>query len=305
MPRSTDVAALIAAVGIKDFDAFRNIANSIVSRERSRQNEQSATIIETTLDHYFPEQTGLQLPPGISSFVWLDHPKLGLSDIYLPSDQKIDIYKFVGERKKFKALRRAGLPMRNRILLCGPPGNGKTTLAGAIAKEMKLPMLSLKSQSIIDSYIGKTSRYIEQIFDFVQNNNCLLFIDELDSIGSKRSSGSSGQREYNVIVNSLLMNLDRLSDNCVVIAATNKKDLIDGALLRRFNVDFYLEAPAKPEIKRYIMNYQRDREIFFAQLFSLENAVNSLEGKPWSRVAEFCQDLHRQLILNDSSEDVS
>jgi len=80
----------------------------------------------------------------------------------------------------------SGLKPRNRILLAGPPGNGKTSLAEALARELELPFLSIKLHELIGSHMGETGSNLGEIFKHAQSSNCLIFLDELDCLGSKR-----------------------------------------------------------------------------------------------------------------------
>ncbi|KLU61737.1 ATP-dependent zinc metalloprotease FtsH [Peptococcaceae bacterium CEB3] len=297
MPRSADVAALIQAAGTRDFYVFKAIAEAMIARERTRDQEDAARTMELAVERYLSDSTtpSLRLPSEIGAFVWLEQPRLGLSELFLDPGLLLKIRWFVRERTQISKLREAGLPLRNRILLAGPPGNGKTSLAGALAKELDLPLIVLKSQTIVDSYIGRTARLLEMVFEFVRRNDCLFFMDELDSLGAKRQGGGGGQQEYNNILNSLLVNLDRLPDTTIVVGATNRLGALDPALTRRFNLDLHMGNPSATDIRKYILAYQAKNEMPFG--IPLDHVVPRLEGKPWSKVAEYCQDRHRELIL--------
>ena len=178
------------------------------------------------------------------------------------------------------------------ITLSGPPGNGKTSLAQALAKELGIKFLALKSSTIVDAHIGQTGRKLAQVFNYVQHNDCLLLIDELDTLGSARVGGSrDGQSEYNRIVNAILTSLDQLPDTSIIVGATNFGRHIDPALARRFNLVLTLGAPDDRGIKRYIRNYQRKHRLTFPEL------GDQLHGKPWSKVEEYCLERHREIVL--------
>lgn len=129
------------------------------------------------------------------------------------------------------------LNVRNKILLHGPTGNGKTTIARNIAKQSKLPFVEVNSDIMIDSHLGSTGQNIHKLFNTIKEP-CILFWDEVDSIGRSRgSSDKSGVgMENERMVNSILVNLEKLSNDVIFIGATNRKDILDVAFIRRFDI---------------------------------------------------------------------
>lgn len=185
-------------------------------------------------------------------------------------------------------------------MLAGPPGNGKTSLASALANELDLQLVSVKMHSLIDSHMGVSSQNIGKIFEYAMMNDCLLFIDEFDAIGSQRNKGAeSSGKEYNNIVTTLLTNIDRLPDTCVLIAATNMLDVIDPAIQRRFDMNLWMDNPSVTHIEKYIVKYQSEHDVCFGT--SAQSLASRLEGKPWSEIEKTCIDLHKELILDSQS----
>ena len=151
------------------------------------------------------------------------------------------------------------------ILLEGPPGNGKTMLAQAIATETDVNFLAINASDLTDKFLGSTSKAIKRVFDKAkQNAPCVLFIDEIDAIGAKRVQNpkDSVDKELNGVINTLLTKLDGVSEcaGVTVIAATNMVSALDPALIRpgRFDKQFYISNPSADARKELFANYLED-----------------------------------------------
>lgn len=128
-----------------------------------------------------------------------------------------------------------GIPYLNSTLLYGDPGTGKTMFGRYVAYKLKLPFAYVNFSYLIDSYMGNTSKNLKKIFDFCKGRPCVLMLDEIDCIGLKRSGdgdGAGGELARTTI--SLMQELDTLTNEQIVIAATNRDDRLDPALKRRF-----------------------------------------------------------------------
>ncbi|KAF7686078.1 26S proteasome regulatory subunit 10B [Cucumispora dikerogammari] len=147
---------------------------------------------------------------------------------------------------------RIGIKPPKGVLLYGPPGTGKTLLAKAVAKCIKVNFLSVTASSLIEKYIGESSRMIRELFQYARNNSpAVIFIDEIDAIGSKRSNEhGSCDREVQRTLMELLNQLDGFSglERVGVVMATNRPDILDEALLRPGRVDRKIEIPL-PDVK--------------------------------------------------------
>lgn len=148
------------------------------------------------------------------------------------------------EWKNISVYQYHNLKVRNKILLHGITGNGKTTIARYISKKSELPFIQIKSDEVIDSHLGSTGSNIYKIFNDIKEP-CIIFWDEVDSIGCKRGStdNSSASTENDRITNSVLLNIERLKDDVIFIGATNRKDVLDSAFIRRFDVSFEITPP--------------------------------------------------------------
>ena len=129
------------------------------------------------------------------------------------------------------------VPYRVAVMLEGPSGCGKTEFARMLAARLGLPLAILDFSRVIDSLMGKTARNIADAFDYATGQPCLLFLDEIDCVAVSRAATSEGAtKERQSVTITLMQLLDRLPAGCLLLAATNRPDLIDPALLRRFPI---------------------------------------------------------------------
>ena len=146
---------------------------------------------------------------------------------------------------------RLRIPYKNTTLLYGESGTGKTELGRYMAYKMRLPFFYISFSSAIDSYMGSTAKNIHKIFNFCNAFPCVLMLDEVDCIAVKRASSGSrgvdGELERTTI--SLIQELDRISNHVVLIAATNRPDIVDEALLRRFSIKHKVENMSPAELE--------------------------------------------------------
>ncbi|ETW02361.1 hypothetical protein, variant [Aphanomyces invadans] len=153
--------------------------------------------------------------------------------------------------ERFTAL---GLKMPAGVLLYGPPGCGKTLLAKAIANESGANFISIKGPELLDKYVGESERAVRQVFERARASSpCIVFFDELDALCPRRGMSDGGNGVSERVVNQLLTEMDGLDarKNVVVIAATNRPDIIDPAMLRPGRLDKLLYVPLPTATDRY------------------------------------------------------
>lgn len=159
--------------------------------------------------------------------------------------EDITMMKLVSEEM---SLRR--IPYKNTTLLYGESGTGKTELGRYIAYKLNLPFFYISFASTIDSYMGSTAKNIHKVFEFCNTIPCVLMLDEVDCVATARCAGGSkgvdGELERTTI--SLMQELDRLPNHVTLIAATNRLDMIDQAMLRRFSVKHEIKNMTEAEL---------------------------------------------------------
>lgn len=178
--------------------------------------------------------------------------RTSLADVIMPDENNIDVIlsannaeklnTFILSYKNADKLNSLGLGVSNTLLLYGPPGCGKTKCAYLIAKELQLPLVIARLDSLISSYLGTTAKNIRTLFEFAQKIPCVLFLDEFDAIAKARDD-SNELGELKRVVNSLLQNVDAMSGDSLLLAATNHEQLLDSAVWRRFDYKLEIELP--------------------------------------------------------------
>lgn len=158
---------------------------------------------------------------------------------------------FIEEHEKIDILKHFSLPVSNKLLLHGPSGCGKTLASYVIAGELKKMMVVVNLGAIVSSKLGETSKNLSKLFKKAALEDCIIFLDEFDSLGKIRDY-SQDHGEMKRVVNTILQLFDYLPQSSIVIAATNQKDMLDDALLRRFDNIITFQLPNDGEIKKLI-----------------------------------------------------
>lgn len=142
-----------------------------------------------------------------------------------------------------------GLPFNMSLLLFGPPGCGKTSIAHYLANKLELPLVTARLDTLVSSLLGNTAKNLRRIFDYASRQPCVLFLDEFDAIAKSRDDQHE-LGELKRIVNSLLQNLDEYCKNGILVAATNHQELLDDAIWRRFQTIIEVPKPQDAEIQK-------------------------------------------------------
>jgi cell division protease FtsH len=178
-----------------------------------------------------------------------DTPKMGFKDV-AGVDEAVEelqeIKEFLENPKKFQAL---GASIPKGVLLYGPPGTGKTLLARAVAGEAGVPFFSISGSDFVEMFVGVGASRVRDLFEQAkQASPCIIFMDEIDAVGRHRGAGlGGGHDEREQTLNQLLVEMDgfEMKDNIILIAATNRPDILDPALLRpgRFDRQIVVDRP--------------------------------------------------------------
>lgn len=241
------------------------------------------------------------LDEKLESFLFRIYPDKSLDEIVLGRANRVVIDELVNEHHRGDLLRSYNLEPRNRVLLAGAPGNGKTSLAEAIAQSLMVPFYVIRYDGIIGSYLGETAARLKAMFDFIRTQECVLFFDEFDAIGKERGD-THETGEIKRVVSSLLLQIDRLPSYVVVVAATNHPELLDRAVWRRFQIRLELEKPSRLMIESWLQKFEK--KVKYSLVHSHKSLSGKLDGLSFSEIEEFVLDIQRKYILSLPEVDV-
>jgi SpoVK/Ycf46/Vps4 family AAA+-type ATPase len=237
-----------------------------------------------------------QLPDRVAELVYEVPACRRLSELVLNSQLVREIDDFLFEYSNSELLRQNSLEPRHKILLVGPPGNGKTSLAEVFATELGLSLLTVRYDAIVDSYLGETSTRVRKLIEYASETPCVLFFDEFETVGKERSD-SQETGEIKRVVSSLLMQIDRLPSHAIVVCATNHPEMLDRAIWRRFELQLEVPPPGRDELRLWFERFEssfKDHSIGV----SLPVFLDVMEGLSMSEVEAFTLNVRRKLVLS-------
>ena len=246
-------------------------------------------------------QTPLLARSASSPLVAETLPARCLADLILSVEAAETVGELVAEQHRADLLRSYSLEPRNRVLLAGPPGNGKTTLAEALAHALNVPFLVVRYEAVIGSYLGETAQRIAQVFEHAKSRHCVLFFDEFDSVGKERGDlHETG--EIKRVVSSLLLQIDALPSYVIAVAASNHPELLDRAVWRRFQIRLALPGPTQGQIEDWFRSFEKRHGQPLG--LSPRTLAQRLRGLSFSEVEDFGTDVLRKIVLDQPDADV-
>lgn len=300
MAQSDLIIKLIRSAADSDQVAFRKVAEDLISEETRKGHRILAERMRKALIPSYngnkdSKSNGNALKPQGELFYEIT-PERELGSLFLPPGVEEQIREVVEEQHRSDLLHSHNLRARHRILLAGPPGNGKTTLAEALAYELMYPLVVIRYESLIGSYLGETSGRLKKILEYARTLRCVLFFDEFETLGKERGD-TRETGEIKRIVSSLLLQTDLLPDYVVFVAASNHPELLDRAVWRRFQVRIELPPPTQKQLCVLIDATAERCETKFG--YSTRTIAGALRGASYSEAEQFCLDIARRAALSN------
>lgn len=300
MARSDLLVTLVSAASNGDQAKVRSAAEALAADERAKNHHiladrlqraaASVAVSSSSLRSVAERGSGQSREAIIES-----QAQLRFDQLLLPLPVSESGRQLVEEHARADVLRAHGYEPRHRVLLSGPPGNGKTSFAEAVAEALALPFFVVRYDALIGSYLGETNSRLRGLFDYVRTRPCVLFFDEFDAIGKERGD-SHETGEIKRVVSFLLMQLDQLPSYVIVLAATNHAELLDRAVWRRFQMRLSLPMPDRCGVEamltRCIERWPNRPKRSVARLAA------SLGPASYSEAVDFCQNVRRRQILS-------
>lgn len=304
MTRSDLIVNLVKAGVNGDQESVRVTAEAIAANERAKKHTivadriaQALATSEKTNGERQQRYGSLRVRDG-SGGIQRRNPERTMSSVFLSKPTRSACEELIEEQERADVLRTHGLEPRHRVLLVGPPGNGKTSLAESFAFELALPLFVVRYDAVVTSYLGETAQRLRRLFDYVRTEPCVLFFDEFDAIGKERGDiHETG--EIKRVVTTLLLQLDDLPSYCVLVAATNHPELLDRATWRRFEIKLELGRPTEDQMTEYFAC--RLREFNENSGFTPKRLRLAVSPMCFSEAEDFFLDLHRRYTLAQGS----
>ena len=309
MARADLLCELIKYGLINDYTNFRKATEALCAEERSKQHTVLAAKIDELLkkSHKDTLKDKMFSPTTIrgganEQNLFLEKiPQKRLDHLILPNHIKLTCQDLITEQNRSDLLQSYGIEPRNKILLIGPPGNGKTSLAEAISEALMIPLLTVRYENIIGSYLGETASRLSRLFDYVKTRECVLFFDEFETLGKERGD-THETGEIKRVVSSLLMQIDALPSYVIVIAATNHDTLLDKAAWRRFQVRLEIPKPTRNNLEEYYHFFEKEKDFKFG--LQPSTLAKKTLGISYAEAEEFALSVYRQYILSLPNDNV-
>lgn len=312
MTAGNAIRKLVMAHARGDAQQFRSAASAYISEERRKKHHVLADDLERILSNgtttspkvetlTLLRPAGSELPRDKekgSLLLELFEPTVSLGEMIVNQGIEASLLRVVREQRRRDLLLTYGLSPIRKILFCGPPGCGKTMAAEALAKELYLPLVLVRFDAVISSYLGETAANLRRVFDFATTRPMVLLFDEFDAIGKRRDDAEE-HGELKRVVNTFLQMLDGLGGNTVTIAATNHEQMLDPALWRRFDEVVAFKLPSELQIIELLQRYLR--QIGTSRL-DWDLAAAQLDGSSHADVKRVAQDAMKICLLDESRD---
>ncbi|HEX8919908.1 MAG TPA: ATP-binding protein, partial [Pyrinomonadaceae bacterium] len=273
---------------------FRRTVDALIAEERAKRHNAFADKLSLAAARKSQILDRRHASSRTDELAFETLPRRTLASLYLDATVRDAITELIEEHLRVDLLRSHGLEPRNRILLTGAPGNGKTSLAESIAEALSVPLYLVRYEGIIANLLGDTARRINTLLERLATEHCVLFFDEFDAIAKFRGDENE-TGEIKRLVTALLGHLDRLAPHVIVVAATNHPELLDRAIWRRFDLHVELAAPDEDRLMLWLAD-------FYAAYpeppcISMEALADALRGKSYSELESFRNLVRRRYVL--------
>ncbi|MCA1576980.1 MAG: ATP-binding protein [Acidobacteria bacterium] len=298
MAKSDLILSLVRAGTSGDQNLFRKTVEALIADERAQQHNVLADNLARSLaaNGNGPYRVGTTISSDSLQTLFYDiNPRRKLSELVLSRLVQRACEEIIEEQNRADLLRSHNLEPRNRILLIGPSGNGKTSLAEAVAEALMVPLIRVRYEGVIGSFLGETAGRLRRLFEYVSTRHCVLFFDEFDTLGKERGDPHD-TGEIKRVVSSLLLQIDDLPSHVVVVTATNHPELLDRAVWRRFQIRLNLPRPTRTQVRLWFERFRETTD--FPLSTTPKTLAQQLNVVSFSELEEFCSDILRRWLLS-------
>ena len=283
---SSTIELLFKAFREKDESLFHELAMEIIEEEERKNHHLLAAKLKQVLNEASNDKKEASyhrksVPPlprdNEKGFPLLEVKKVHYTwnDLVVPTEI-LDILKEIPRENEHASLFASyGLKPKNKILLCGPSGTGKTLSAKILSSEIGYPLIVVKFESVISSFLGETATNLRKIFDYIEKGRWVVLFDEFDIIGKKRDDPSE-HGEIKRVVNNFMLMLENYEGASILVASTNHPQILDSGVWRRFDDVIRFELP---NVNCRIQIFEKKLEIIKKDgFFDLQHVAEKTEG---------------------------
>lgn len=304
MSNAKQILAMLRSRAEGDDERFYSIALQIAASEARQGHRTTAEELRAAVDDARGKVSRgasvaipFSKPRGdLESLIDLKPAKLRLADVVLDSGLFKRLQDIVRQQQKREWLREHGKAPNRRVLFVGPPGSGKTMTAEALAGELKLPLFVIRLESLITRFMGETASKLRLIFDETLRHRGVYLFDEFDAIGGRRNA-TNDVAEMRRVLNSFLQLMEQPNaTDSILIGATNHPELLDRALLRRFDAILEFSAPSDEQIQSLLKSSLKPLR---ASRLNWSVVVPKARGLSQSEIVRAAEDAVKTAILDE------
>jgi SpoVK/Ycf46/Vps4 family AAA+-type ATPase len=229
----------------------------------------------------------------LASLLAVSYPKLRIKDMVLSPVLRGQLLRVIKEQRHAAAILEHGLSPRRKLLLVGAPGTGKTMTGSVLAGELGLPLFQVRLDGLLTKFMGETAAKLRLIFDASEVTRGVYFFDEFDAIGSQRGL-TNDVGEIRRVLNSFLQMIEQDQSHSLIVAATNHPEILDYALLRRFDDVLHYALPTGGQIADLL---KARLALLAAPRIRWTMIARSAEGLSYAEVNRAAEDVHKEALI--------
>lgn len=297
MATAEQLKSLIKSHFQSDSDRFSTVALQLAAHEARLGHGALAEEIRRIVDESKANKRATIIPfaPEWQGLIAVGDSQLRLGDLVAREELLRRVRRILHEYRQRAKLEKHGLTNRRKILLCGPPGTGKTMTARVLAGELHLQLFTILLDKLVTKFMGETGAKLRQVFAIIQGRPGVYLFDEFDAIGAERAMDND-VGEMRRVLNAFLQFLEQDSSQSLIIAATNNVRILDQALFRRFDDVVHFALPDRSEIVRLVSARLGS---FTGKGEDYGRAMDAAEKLSHAEICYACEDAIKECILAD------
>lgn len=288
-----------------DDEQFYSIALQIAASEARQGHRSSAEALRAAVEAARKPRSGSPVaiqfakPRGeLEGLIEHREPRYKLKDVVLDTTLRTRLDELVREQQKRSWLREHGKTPNRRALFVGPPGSGKTMTAEALAGQLLLPLYVIRLEGLITRFMGETAAKLRLVFDETVKRRGVFLFDEFDAVGGRRNA-TNDVAEMRRVLNSFLQYMEEENaTDSLIIGATNHPELLDNALLRRFDLVLAFDMPSQDQVRQIILSALRP---FKAPRLAWKTLFKAAEGLSQAEITRATEDAVKSAILGETN----